>query len=102
MNLDDKLLCGVVGTAISATGAGLSITEIQAIVSIVITVLGFIISVFIPLIVKLVKKIKNAKEDGKITKEELEDIASTVKEIGEETESFIKEVSDKEKSEGGK
>lgn len=99
--MDDKLICGVVGTAVSATGAGLSVTELQAVISIVVTVLGFIISVLAPLVVKLVKKIKKAKEDGVITKEEMEDIVSTGKEIYKETESLIKEVSDK-KSEGDK
>ena len=39
--------------------------------------------------------------DGKVTKEELEDIISTGKEIKDKTESLIKEVSDK-KSEGDK
>ena len=91
---------GLLGTAVSATGAGLSVTEIQAIVSIVVTILGFVISVLIPLFMKLYVKIKKAKEDGKITKEEIEDIASTGKEIINETESFVKEVS--EKSEGDK
>lgn len=89
---DDRLMMGVMGTAVSAVGAGLSITELQAIISIVITVSGFIISVLIPLIIKLVKKIKAAKADGKITKEEMEDIASTGKEIIEQTGSLIKEV----------
>ena len=100
--LDDRTMCGLIGTVMGATGAGLSVTELQAIISIVITVLGFIISVLIPLIIKLVKKIKAAREDGKITEEELEDILETGKEIKDETESLIKEVSDKKKSEGDK
>lgn len=91
---------GLLGTAVSATGAGLSVTEIQAIVSIVVTILGFVISVLVPLCIKFYNKIKKATEDGKVTKEEAEDIASTGKEIINETESFIKEVS--EKSEGDK
>ena len=62
---------GLLGTAVSATGAGLSVTEIQAIVSIVVTILGFVISVLIPLFMKLYVKVKKAKEDGKITKEEM-------------------------------
>ena len=96
---DEKFALGIIGTMISATGAGLSVTEIQAIVSIIVTVLGFVISVLIPLIIKIVKKIKAAKEDGVITKEEIEDIASTGKEIIDETESLIKEVSDKHQKE---
>ena len=65
---DEKLLLGVVGTAVSATGAGLSVTEVQAIVSIIITVLGFVISVLVPLIIRIVKWYKTAKEDGEISK----------------------------------
>ena len=91
---------GIIGTALSSIGIGLSINELQAIISIVVTILGFTISVLIPLIIKLVKKIKKAKEDGVITKEEIEDIAETGKEIVKETESLVKEVS--EKSEGDK
>lgn len=101
MDNADKLMCGVVGTAISAAGTGLAINEIQAIVSIVITIAGFIISVLIPLIMKLIHKIKAAREDGKLTKEEVDDIASTVKEIVDESSKVIGEVSDK-KSEGDK
>ena len=101
MDNADKLMCGVVGTAISAAGTGLAINEIQAIVSIVITIAGFIISVLIPLIMKLIHKIKVAREDGKLSKEELNDITSTVKEIVDESSKVIGEVSDK-KSEGDK
>lgn len=97
--VDDRMLLGITGTAVGVAGAGLSVTELQAIVSIVVTVLGFTISVLIPLIIKIINKFKKAKEDGKITKDEMEDIMSTGKEIVDKTESLIKEVSDK-KSEG--
>ena len=101
MNNVEQYGFGVLGTAVGAIGAGLSVTELQAIISICVTVAGFIISVLIPLIVKLVKKIKDAKEDGVITDEEKKDIINTGKEIIDQTGSFIKEVSDK-KSEGDK
>ena len=47
---DNKLLYGFLGTAVSATGASLSVTELQAIISIIITIAGFIISVLIPVV----------------------------------------------------
>ena len=93
MGNEDKLLCGVVGTAISAAGTSLAMSDIQAIISIVITIAGFIISVLIPLIMKLIHKIKEAKKDGKLSKEELNDITSTVKEIVDESSKVIEEVS---------
>ena len=92
---DDKIMVGILGTSVSAIGAGLSVTELQAIISIIVTIAGFIISVLIPLFVKLYHKIKHAKEDGKIDKEEMEDIVSTGKEILDETKKVIDEVKDK-------
>ena len=96
---DDKIMVGILGTSVSAVGAGLSVTELQAIISIIVTIAGFIISVLIPLGIKLVNKIKAAKADGKIDKEEIKDIVSTGKEIVDETESLIKEVSEKNQKE---
>ena len=95
MVADDKIMVGILGTSVSAVGAGLSVTELQAIISIIVTIAGFIISVLIPLFIKLYYKIKHAKEDGKIDKEEMEDIASTGKEILDETKKVIHEVKDK-------
>lgn len=92
---EDKILVGLLGTSVSAVGAGLSVTELQAIISMIVTVAGFIISVLIPLCVKLYNKIKGAKKDGKIDKEEMEDILSTGKEIVDETKKVIDEVKDK-------
>ena len=92
---DDNLTVGLFGTAISAAGAGLSVNELQAIISMTVTIVGFIISVLIPLGVKLVNKIKAAKKDGKIDKDEMKDIISTGKEIVEETKKVIDEIKDK-------
>ena len=95
MMQDDNLYIGLVGTAISATGASLSVTDLQAIISIIVTIAGFIISVLIPLGIKLVNKIKAAKEDGKVDKEEMKDIISTGQEILEETKKVIDKIDDK-------
>ena len=95
MMQEDKIMVGLLGTSVSALGAGLSVTELQAIISMIVTVLGFIISVLIPLVIKVVNKIKAAKADGKIDKEEMKDIISTGKEILDETKKVIDDVIDK-------
>ena len=95
MMSDDNLYVGLVGTAISATGASLSVTDLQAIISIIVTIAGFVISVLIPLIIKLTNKIKAAKADGKVDNEEMKDIISTGQEILEETKKVIDEVNNK-------
>lgn len=97
MGYEDKLMCGLVGTAVSAAGTGLAISEIQAVISIVITVLGFIISVVVPFILKIVKKIKDAKSDGHITEEEAKDIIDTVVEDGKDVLDQAKELTNKDK-----
>ena len=84
MTFDDRLIYGIVGTAVSATGAGLSVNEIQAIVSIVVTIAGFIIGVLVPVIIKIVKKIREAKEDGVITDEEKKEIIETIEQGAQE------------------
>lgn len=97
MGNEDKLLCGIVGTAVSAAGTGLAISELQAVISIVITIAGFIISVVVPFIVKIVKKIKDAKSDGHITEEEAKDIMNTVIEDGKDVLDQAKEITNKKK-----
>lgn len=99
MGNEDKLLCGIVGTAVSAAGTGLAISELQAVISIIITIAGFIISVVIPFILKIVKKIKDAKSDGHITEEEAKDIMNTVIEDGKDVLDQAKEITNKEKKE---
>ena len=92
---EDNIMVGILGTSVSAVGVGLSVNELQAIISIIVTIAGFIISVLIPLCVKLYDKIKSAKEDGKIDKEEMEDIVSTGNEIMDETKKVIDKIDDK-------
>ena len=95
MMQDDNLYIGLVGTAISATGASLSVTDLQAIISIIVTIAGFVISVLIPLGIKLINKIKAAKADGKVDKEEMKDILSTGQEILYETKKVIDKIDNK-------
>ena len=95
MMQEDNLHIGIAGTMVSAAGASLSVTDLQAIISIIVTVAGFVISVLIPLLLKLAAKIKAAKEDGKVNKEEMKDILSTGQEILEETKKVIDKIDDK-------
>ena len=99
MGYEDKLMCGIVGTAVSAAGTSLAISDVQAVISIIITVIGFIISVVVPFILKIVNKIKEAKKDGHITEEEAKDIVNTVIEDGKDVLDQAKELTEKNKEE---
>ena len=87
---------GIAGTVLSAVGASISVTELQAIISIIVTVAGFILGVVLPWVIKIVKKIREAKEDGVITDEEKKDILNTIEEAGKD----INDKLPKEKKDG--
>ena len=65
-----ELIGGAVGTALSATGTALQTNEILQTISLIITILGAIISM---IVLPLITWYKNAKKDGKIDKEEIKE-----------------------------
>lgn len=77
---DGKLIGGFFGTCLSAVGAGLSVTELQAIISIIATIIGLLITITTAVVIPLIKKYKQAKEDGKVTIDEAIDMIETATE----------------------
>ena len=90
MKMTDRTFFGLIGTGVGAVGAGLSVNELQAIISIVVTILGFLISVAIPWIIKLIKWWKKSKKDGEIDEKELEELEGIIKEGSDEIEKHKK------------
>ena len=82
--LKDTTIMGIAGTALSAVGASISVTELQAIISIIVTVAGFLLGVVLPWVIKLIQKVREAKKDGVITDEEKDDIIHTIGEAGKD------------------
>lgn len=68
-----ELVGGTIGTALTAVGAGISVEEVQTILSIICTVLGIVITLITGVIIPLIKHFKKASEDGKITEEEIKE-----------------------------
>ena len=66
----NELITGAVGTTLSAVGTGLQTNEILQTISLVITIIGGLITF---IIVPLINWYKNAKKDGKIDADELKD-----------------------------
>lgn len=71
-NNTNALVGGLTGTLISAFGATISITQLQAIFSLIATVLGLLITLISGVIIPLIKHFRQAKQDGKITNDELD------------------------------
>ena len=72
-----EILLGIIGTSTSAVGTVLQTSEILQIVSLIITILGGIISL---IVLPLLNWYKNAKKDGKITTEEIDEGVKTLQE----------------------
>lgn len=72
----DKLLGALIGNAVTAAGW---LQDMENIVSIVCCIAGLLITIVTCVIVPLWKKIGKAKEDGKLTPDELQDIADALK-----------------------
>lgn len=67
--MNKEVIGGVVGTSVSAVGTGMQTNELLQKISLILTIIGSIITI----VMALVNWYNNAKKDGKITKEEIKD-----------------------------
>ena len=75
MNNSKEVIGGIVGTSVSAVGTGLQTNEVLQTISIVLTIIGTLITIAMA----LVNWWKNAKKDGKITKDEIQEGVDIIK-----------------------
>lgn len=98
--MDYKNTVGAVcGNVLSLFGLSMSMSEVEALVGIICSVLGIIVTIISALIIPLIRKAKAAKADGKITADEAIDIANTAKDGIEQVVDKIEEVKEKQKDE---
>ena len=88
--MKNELISGSVGTVLSAIGTGLQTNELLQTISLIITIIGGLITF---IIMPLVNWYKSAKKDGKIDTEELKDGINIIVDGSEK----IKEEIDKKK-----
>ena len=91
MILNKETIGAGVGTSISAVGTGLQTKEILQIVSLIITIIGGLLTIFMA----LRSWWKEAKKDGKIDKDEVEEAANIIIQGGKD----IKQALDDKKEE---
>ena len=70
-----ELAGGVIGTSLSAVGTALQVNEVLQTISLIITILGGLVSL---VLIPLLNWYRNAKKDGKIDVEELTEAAKIV------------------------
>ena len=70
-----EILGALVGSSASAVGTAMQPDQVLQIISLIITIIGAIISM---IIIPILTWWKNAKKDGKITKEEVQDAGKII------------------------
>ena len=90
-----EILEGSVGTILSAVGTAVQVDEVLKYVSLAITIVGGIISM---IIIPIWNWHKEAKRDGKITKEEIEEGVK----IASDGVNGVKQITGKEDTKNGK
>ena len=74
--MKNEVLLGGAGTALSAVGTALQVNDILQTISLIITIIGGLVSL---VVVPLLTWYKNAKKDGKIDAEEIAEAAEIAK-----------------------
>ena len=93
--MNKEILGGSIGTALSVVGTAIQVDEVLKYVSLAITIIGGIISM---IIIPILNWYKKSKEDGKISKEELEE---GIKIISDGIDSVKDKTQDKQTKKGG-
>lgn len=76
--IDIKNLTGmIIGNTVSFVGLSLSANEVDAILSIVCSIVGLLITI-ISIVISVIRWVKKSKEDGKITAEELGELEDII------------------------
>ena len=68
--MKDKLICGSIGTALSAVGTGLQTNEVLETISLIITIIGGVITF---IITPLISWYNKSKTDNKIDTNEIQE-----------------------------
>lgn len=90
--MNKETIGGIVGTSVTAVGTGLQTNELLQKISLVLTILGSIITI----VMALTNWWKSAKKDGKIDKEEIKEGGKIVKDnIETLVENLTKDKEDK-------
>ena len=72
-----NLIAGIIGTGLSAVGTAIQTSEVLQIISLVITIVGALISM---ILIPILSWYKKAKQDGKITIDEVIEGGETLQE----------------------
>ena len=71
-----EFILGLIGTGMSSVGAIVDVNQVLSIISTIITIVGGILTL---IVIPLITWWKKAKEDGKITKEEIDEATQIIK-----------------------
>lgn len=90
--MKNEIIGGAIGTGISAIGAGLNVNDVLETISICTTIIGGLITF---IIIPLITWYKQSKKDGKIDKEELNELHTIISDGSEKIKNEIENKEEK-------
>lgn len=90
--MKNNLLGGAVGTALSVVGTATATNQVLETISLICTILGAIISF---IVIPLITWYNKAKQDGKITKEEIQEGIQIISDGSKEVKDKLDDKSEK-------
>lgn len=92
--MDNEYVLGTIGTAAGVVGTATQTNEVLRTISLIITIVGAIITY---IVVPLISWYKKAKADGKISHDEIKDAAKTLSDGIEKTREIIEDEDEERK-----
>lgn len=89
--MKNEIITGIVGTGLSAVGTGLQTNDVLQTISLVITIIGGLITF---IIVPLVTWYQRAKQDGKIDKDEIKQASDIIIDGSEKIKESVEDKKD--------
>ena len=94
MNNTKNIIGGLTGTAVSFLGT--TIENADHLISIVCGISGLIITIVTCLVIPLIRKIREAKKDGRIDDREIDEIIDTLKDGSDKVKDEIDKIKGKD------
>lgn len=93
--MKDEIITCIAGESAAIVGTATQTNEVLQRISIIITIIGGILTIIATCIIPLIKWFKKAKEDGKIDKDEVEEGKGLFKKLIEAIKNFFSNIKNK-------
>lgn len=93
--MKDEIIVGLTGESAAIIGTATQSNEVLQRISLIITIIGGVLTIIATCVIPLIKWFKKAKEDGKIDEDEVEEGKGLFKKLIEAIKNFFSNIKNK-------